>query len=61
MSFTNWLRNLRTSIAPVQVETNRRRSTRRLAVECLEDRLCPSGQALGVPLTSPDAVTTRFS
>ena len=28
-----------------------------LAVECLEDRLCPSGQVLGAALTTPDAVT----
>ena len=57
MSFPHWLRPLSNAIAPVPVERQLQRSTRRLGVECLEDRRCPSGQALGVALTSPDAVT----
>lgn len=56
MTFIPWLRNLRTATTPVAVERHRRRSASRLAVELLEDRLCPSGQTLGVP-TSLDAVT----
>jgi hypothetical protein len=64
MSFTHWLRNLRSAIAPGQIERNHRRrqsgrgrATRRLEVETLERRDLPSYAF--TPIDPPDSISTN--
>src|SRR6266852_7749052 len=56
MSFTHWMRNLK-SQGGVRLMRQRVPTRRRLTVELLEDRLCMSAMAIDTPLTPPDAAT----
>jgi hypothetical protein len=70
MSFTSWLRNLRTAFAPGRLQRKHRRprprrgATRRLHLEALEDRCVPtlsSAVSFGVPGSPQDATFGDFN